>query len=352
MDSQEDTIAVRVGENFDLAKVERYLRDHIENIGEGTLQVRQFPSGASNLTYLLQIGTWEGVLRRPPLGPVPPKAHDMKRECGLLQHINPVFPLAPKPYLYSDDTTIIGAPFYVMERRKGFVIDKTFPPGITPTPDLCQRISNTVIDTLVQIHTIDWQAAGLDTFGYPPGFLERQVKGWIERYHRAKTDDIPHVESLTDWLVSHIPESPAPTLIHNDFKLNNMMLDAIDLTRAVAVFDWEMATIGDPLFDLAISLSYWATADDPEELKTILPTVTMFPGFVSRETFMEIYARKSSRDLSSIDYYMIFAYFKLAVIIQQIYVRWKRGQTQDERFAAFGSRVHTLIMHAAQLARV
>ncbi len=352
MDNQEDTIAVRAGENIDLEKVEHYLRDHIEDIGEGTLQVRQFPSGASNLTYLLQIGAWEGVLRRPPLGPVPPKAHDMKRECSLLQKINPVFPLAPKPYLFSEDTTIIGAPFYVMERRKGVIVNTSFPPGVTPTPELCKQISHTVIDTLVQIHAIDWQAAGLDTFGHPPGFLERQVKGWIERYHRAKTDDIPQVEPLTSWLLSHIPQSPAPTLIHNDFKLNNMMLDAEDLTRPVAVFDWEMATIGDPLFDLAISLSYWATEDDPEELKTILPTVTMFPGFVSREKFMEIYAQKSSRDLSSIDYYMIFAYFKLAVIIQQIYVRWKRGQTQDERFAVFGARVQTLITHAAQLAGV
>ena len=352
MDSQEETIDVRVGENFDLAKVEQYLRNHIENIGEGTLQVRQFPSGASNLTYLLQIDNWEGILRRPPLGPVPPKAHDMNRECSLLQHINPVFPLAPKPYMYCDDPDIIGAPFYVMERRKGLVIDKSFPSGITPTPDLCKHISNTVIDTLVQIHAIDWQAAGLDTFGYPPGFLERQVKGWIERYNRAKTDEIPRVEGITDWFMSHIPQSPAPTLIHNDFKLNNMMLDESDLTRAVAVFDWEMATIGDPLFDLACSLSYWATADDPAELKTILPTVTWLPGFVSRETFMEIYAQKSSRDLSSMDFYLTFAYFKLAVIIQQIYVRWKRGQTQDERFGAFGDRVQMLIEYAAKLAKV
>jgi aminoglycoside phosphotransferase (APT) family kinase protein len=352
MDSLEDTIAVRADESFDLAKVEHYLRDHIENIGEGTLQVRQFPSGASNLTYLLQIGHWEGVLRRPPLGPVPPKAHDMKRECGLLQHIHPVFALAPKPYVYCDDPDIIGASFYVMERRRGIVIDRTFPPGITPTPDLCQRISDTVIDTLVQIHAIDWQSAGLDSFGYPPGFLERQVKGWIERYHRAKTDDIPHVESLTNWFMSHIPESPAPTLIHNDFKLNNMMVDDHDLARSVAVFDWEMATIGDPLFDLACTLSYWATADDSEELKTILPTVTWLPGFVSRESFMESYAQKSSRDLTFMDFYMTFAYFKLAVIIQQIYVRWKRGQTQDERFGAFGDRVQMLVEYAAQMAGV
>ncbi len=352
MSTEEETIAVRTGESFDLQRVEQYLRDHIQEIGEGSLEVRQFPSGASNLTYLLQIGDWEGVLRRPPFGPVPPKAHDMKRECSLLQKINPVFPLAPKPYIFCDDPAILGAPFYIMERRKGVVVNTSFPPGITPTPDLCRKISQTVIDTLVQIHAIDWQAAGLDSLGHPTGFLERQVKGWIERYHRAKTDDILQVEPLTNWLVSHIPQSPTPTLIHNDFKLNNMMLDANDLTRPVAVFDWEMATIGDPLFDLAISLSYWATGDDPEELQTILPTVTMLPGFVSREEFMQTYAQKSSRDLSCIDFYMIFAYFKLAVIIQQIYVRWKRGQTQDERFAGFNSRVHTLIRYSAELAGV
>ena len=350
MSIQEETIAVRAGENFDLQRVERYLRDHIHEIGEGSLQVRQFPAGASNLTYLLQIGDWEGVLRRPPFGPVPPRAHDMKREFTLLQKIHPVFSLAPQPYIFCDDLTIVGVPFYVMERRKGVVIDTSFPPGITATPDLCQQLSQTVIETLVQIHAIDWQDAGLHTLGHPEGFLERQVKGWIERYFRAQTDEIPEVEPLTNWLATHIPQSPAPTLIHNDFKLNNMLLDANELTKAVAVLDWEMTTIGDPLFDLAVSLSYWATADDPEELKTILPTVTMLPGFVSRETFMELYAQKSGRDLSSIDFYMIFAYFKLAVIIQQIYVRWKRGQTQDERFGVFGGRVHTLISYAAQLA--
>jgi len=352
MSIQEETIAVRAGENFDLQRVERYLRDHIQEIGEGSLQVRQFPAGASNLTYLLQVGDWEGVLRRPPFGPVPPKAHDMKREFTLLQKIHPVFSLAPQPYIFCDDLTIVGAPFYVMERCKGVVINTSFPPGITPTPDLCQQLSQTVIETLVQIHAIDWQDAGLDTLGHPEGFLERQVKGWIERYFRAQTDEIPEVEPLTNWLATHIPQSPAPTLIHNDFKLNNMLLDANDLTKAVAVLDWEMTTIGDPLFDLAVSLSYWATADDPEELKTILPTVTMLPGFVSRETFMELYAQMSGRDLSSIDFYMIFAYFKLAVIIQQIYVRWKRGQTEDERFGVFGGRVHTLIRYAAQLAGV
>jgi aminoglycoside phosphotransferase (APT) family kinase protein len=349
MKVNEDTIDIRSGENFDIARVEQYVRGHIPDLPQGQLQVRQFPSGASNLTYLLSIGEWEGVLRRPPFGPVAPKAHDMEREAKLLQLIHPVFPLAPRPYFFCNDLSILEVPFYVMERRKGIVINDRFPEGVEPDKELCQKISNTVVETLVQIHSIDWQAAGLGTFGRPEGFLERQVKGWIERYLRAQTDEIPQIGSLTRWLSEHVPDSPAATLIHNDFKLNNMLLQADDLSQPIAVLDWEMATIGNPLFDLAVSLTYWVQSDDPEELQTVLPAITSRPGFITRAEFMEAYAQKSGRDLSAMHFYLPFAYFKLAVIVQQIYVRWKRGQTHDERFAAFGKRVHYLINYAAHL---
>src|SRR5438876_113800 len=334
----DDTIAIRSGEQLDWAKVEQYLRAHISDIGAGTQEVRQFPAGASNLTYLVRIGGWEGVLRRPPFGPVPPKAHDMQRESGLLEHIHPFFPLAPRPYLFCDDLEIMGVPFYVMERRKGIVLDSAFPYGTEVTPELCHRLSETVVDTMVEIHAIDWQAAGLAAFGHPIGFLERQVTGWIERYKRSQTAESPDVASLTRWLVEHIPTSPAATLIHNDFKLNNMLMDTHDLARPVAVLDWEMTTIGDPLFDLAISLCYWVQAGDSAELRAILPTITHLPGFMNRSELMERYALKSGRDLSSMHFYLPFAYFKLSVILQQIYVRWLRGQTQDPRFAVFGAR--------------
>lgn len=346
----DDTIPMRSGESFDLARVEQYIREHISGLGPEPLEVRQFPSGASNLTYLLHIGAWEAVLRRPPFGPVPPKAHDMQRESSLLRHIHPVFPLAPRPYIFCDDLSILGAPFYIMERRKGLIINDAFPATIRPSEELCTRISNTVVETLVRIHAVDWQEANLGSFGHPEGFLARQVKGWIERYFRAQTDDIPQVEPLTRWLMEHVPASPAPTLIHNDFKLNNILLEQDDLTRVVAVLDWEMATVGDPLFDLAVSLGYWVNRNDPEELRSVLPTVTIEAGFITREEFMERYAQQSGRDLSSMHFYMTFAYFKMAVIIQQIYVRWKRGQTQDPRFAAFGQRVHHLILYTAHLA--
>lgn len=345
----DDTIEVRAGEQLNWPRVERYLREQLSTIGEGTIEVRQFPSGASNLTYLVQIGEWEGVLRRPPLGPLAPKAHDMRREAGLLERIHPVFALAPRPYVFCADLEIMDVPFYVMERRRGLVVNDTFPPEIKVTPELGQRLSEAVIDTLAKIHAVDWQAAGLAEFGHPEGFLARQVASWIERYRRSQTEESPDVTSLTRWLVEQTPTSPAPTLIHNDYKLNNMLLDIHDPARPVAVLDWEMTTIGDPLFDLAISLCYWIQPDDPAELRAILPTVTSQPGFLSRAELMERYAAQSGRDLSSMQFYMIFAYFKLSVILQQIYIRWLRGQTQDPRFAVFGSRIHTLIDHASQL---
>ncbi len=349
MNMPKDTIEVRSGEQLDWEKVEQYLRTQIPEIGPGTLHVRQFPSGASNLTYLLQIGEWEGVLRRPPFGPLAPKAHDMRRESSLLARIHPVFPLAPRPYVFCDDLELMGVPFYIMERRRGFVLNDAFPPDVTVTPELCRRLSETVVDTLVELHAIDCEAAGLAEFGHPDGFMQRQVKSFIERYARSATEESPNVDTLTRWLFEHIPVSPAPALIHNDFKLNNMLVNVHDPASLVAVLDWEMTTVGDPLYDLAISLGYWVQPDDPAELRAILPTVTYQPGFLSRAEFMERYAAKSGRDLSTLHFYMTFAYFKLAVILAQIYVRWKRGQTQDPRFAIFGSRIRVLVEHAVRV---
>jgi len=345
-----DTIPVREGEELDAAAVERALRERIENLPEGRLEIRQFPSGASNLTYLLRIDGWEAVLRRPPFGPVPPKAHDMRRESHILERLHRVYPLAPRPYFFCGDESVIGAPFYVMERRRGVVVDDSFPEGVEPTPGLCRGISRTVVDTLVELHAVDPEEAGLADIGRPQGFLERQVGGWISRWERARTEEVPEAAPLARWLSAHLPESPPPTIIHNDFKLNNMILDPGDLTRVRAVLDWEMATVGDPLFDLGVSLSYWAQHDDPPELQAVLPTVTSTsPHFMTRGEFVERYAAKSGRDLSGMRWYLIFGYFKLAVILQQIYYRWHRGQTKDPRFADFDERVKNVLRHAHRL---
>jgi aminoglycoside phosphotransferase (APT) family kinase protein len=346
-----ETVDVRKGEDFDLEAVELYLREHIEDLPEGELEVSQFPSGASNLTYLLKIGDWQGVLRRPPLGPVPPKAHDMGRESGILSRLGAVYPLAPKPYFFCEDESVIGAPFYVMERRTGVVLDETFPDDVQPDKELCRGISRAVVDTLVRLHAVDVREAGLGDLGKPEGFLERQTEAWISRYDKARTEEIEEVEPLTDWLSREAPESPPPTVIHNDYKLNNLVLNPEDLTDVRAVLDWEMATVGDPLFDLAVSLTYWIEPDDPDDLKAVMPTVTVTPGFMSRRELIDRYEAQSGRDLSDMHWYMVFGYFKLAAILQQIYARWKRGQTEDERFADFGERVRTLILHAEKLTR-
>jgi aminoglycoside phosphotransferase (APT) family kinase protein len=176
-----ETIVVREGEEFDLAAVEQYLRSHVEEVPEGDVEVSQFPSGASNLTYLLKVGDWEGVLRRPPLGPVPPKAHDMGRESSILGRLHAVYPLAPRPYFFCEDESVIGAPFYVMERRTGVVLDDSFPPGMEPDEEVRRGISRTLIDTLVELHAVDVSGAGLGDLGKPEGFLQRQTEGWISR---------------------------------------------------------------------------------------------------------------------------------------------------------------------------
>ncbi len=346
-----ETIKVREGEGFDPDAVEGVLREKIDGLPEGKLEVEQFPSGASNLTYRLRIGEWEGVLRRPPLGPIPPKAHDMGRESGILSKLNAAYPLAPKPYFFTDDEGLIGAPFYVMEKRTGVVLDDSFPEGVEPDEGLCRGISRTVVDTLVELHAVDPDEAGLGDLGRPEGFLGRQTEGWIGRYDQAKTDEIDEVEPLTDWLAANAPESPPPTVIHNDYKLNNLVLNPDDLTDVQAVLDWEMTTVGDPLFDLAVSLSYWTEPGDPDDLKAVMPTVTSTPGFMTRRELIDLYAERSGRDLSEMHWYVVFGYFKLAGILQQIFARWKNGQTQDERFATFGDRVRTLILHAETLSR-
>src|SRR5215218_9691098 len=345
------TIDVREGEDFNLTAVEHHLRAHIEDVPEGELEVSQFPSGASNLTYLLKVGDWKAVLRRPPLGPVPPKAHDMGRESGILARLNAVYPLAPKPYFFCEDESVIGAPFYVMERRAGVVLDDSFPHGAEPDEELCRGISRTFMDTLVELHAVDIREAGLGDLGKPDGFLRRQTEAWISRYEKAKTDEIKEVDPLTDWLARDIPESPPPAIIHNDYKLNNLVLDPVDLTGVRAVLDWEMATVGDPLFDLAVSLSYWIEPNDPDDLKAVMPTVTVTSGFMTRKEIIDRYAEQSGRDLSEMHWYVVFGYFKLAGILQQIYARYKNGQTTDERFATFGDRVRTLILHAENLSR-
>ncbi len=345
--TMQDTIPVRSGEQLDKKKIHNFLRHTIANLPKGELNIRQFGAGHSNLTYALEIGDWEAVLRRPPLGPVAPKAHDMEREFNVLSIVHPVFETAPKPIAFSDDLSIMGSPFFLMERRRGIVLDTSFPEETEVTEELRRNISEQLVDKLVELHSIDYTKTALVNMVKPDGFMDRQVHGWIGRYERAKTSDIAEVSQLTAWLRKKIPESQSPTIIHYDYKLNNAMFSP-DYSEMTGLFDWEMTTVGDPLADVGAALSYWMEAGDPESLRNShgKPSITVQKGFYTRDEFIARYAEKSGRDMTHIHYYLTFAYFKLAVICQQIYYRYSVGQTKDPRFARMDKFVHALVIQA------
>ena len=339
-----DTAVVRAGEELDQQALVSYLEGKLE--GVENLTIEQFPGGHSNLTYLLRTPAREYVLRRGPLGPVAPKAHDMAREYKVLKAVHPFFRPAPEVFLVCEDVSILGAVFFIMERRRGIVVRDRVPPELASFPDYPQRVSRGFVDCLVELHSIDIEKHGLISLGKPEGFLERQVRGWFDRWLHAKTEENPLMDRIIQWLTDRLPLSPAPTLVHNDFKLDNVMLNLEDPGRIEAVLDWEMATVGDPLVDLGLILCYWAQPSDPGGTKA---SITAQPGWYTRDELIGRYAEKTGRDLSLVNYYEVFAIFKLAVVLQQIYVRFFRGQTQDERFRHFDKRVHNLIQQAAAL---
>ena len=343
-----DTAVVRPGEEINLAALGDYLRGKIEGAERG-IAVEQFPHGHSNLTYLLKIAGCEYVLRRGPLGPVAPKAHDMPREYRVLQAIHPYFPEAPKVYVLCADPEVIGAVFFLMERRRGVILRDQIPREIAAVPDSPRRISEAFIDCMVRLHAIDIASRGLIALGKPEGFLERQVHGWADRWNRAKTEEIPAMDRVIQWLVDRLPPSPAPTFVHNDYKLDNIMLRAGSVDEVKAVLDWEMTTVGDPLADLGLTLCYWAWASAPQLRAMAIPALTSQPGWYTRDQFVRRYAERTGRDLTDIGYHEVLGIFKLAVILQQIYFRFHHKQTQDARFGNFDERVRSLAALAASL---
>jgi aminoglycoside phosphotransferase (APT) family kinase protein len=353
-----DSIAVRAGEDLDVAALDRYLRLRLSAASSGfdpgsELEVEQFPGGHSNLTYLIRYGSDEFVLRRPPVGPVAPTAHDMPREYKLLSVINPRFPLAPKPILLCEDLSIIGVPFYLMERRKGFIAHPNLPVELGHDPVLRKRLSENVIDTLVALHAVDIYSSGIVDIGKPTGFVTRQVRGWAGRWQRAKTGELAEMDQVIQWLLERTPQDSNndATIVHNDFKLDNLMLDEQERFRVVAVLDWEMCTVGDPLVDVGLFLTYWTMKVSGQAENSSLRSFTSGPGWFTREDIIARYETKTGRNLSSIAFYETFARFKVAVVIQQIYFRYVQGQTQDPRFRKFDGLVRELIHQALGLAQ-
>ncbi|MBI5667134.1 MAG: phosphotransferase family protein [Chloroflexi bacterium] len=344
-----DTIPVRADERFDEDRLAAYLRGQLDG-SDQPLTVRQFGGGAANLTYLLDYGTHQYVLRRPPLGPVAPSAHDMGREYRVLSVLYRVFPLAPRAFLFCDDATIIGAPFFVMERRRGVVVRKSLPDEFASIPDAPRRMSEALIDALAAFHAVDYAALGLETLGKPAGFIARQVEGWYARWQNAKVDDLPQMDAVYHWLKANLPPEGAPTLVHNDYKLDNVMLAADDPGKMVAIFDWDMCTLGDPLSDLGALLTYWSQPDDPPYLQAAAMMPVGDDRFMTRAELVARYAEKSGRDVSNIHFYHALGLFRLVVIAAQIYVRYQRGQTQDARFDAFRTMIPLIARRAAEVA--
>ena len=343
-------IEVRSDERFDEARLAEYLRDRLPG-AERPLEIRQFGGGHANLTYLLRYGGpgdehLEYVLRRPPLGPVAKGAHDMKREHHALSVLWQSFPMAPRAFLYCDSPDIIGADFFVMERRHGVVVRRVIPPefGGGRDAEVNRKLSEVLIDTLVAFHDVDSEDAGLGDLGKPEGFLRRQVEGWASRFERSKTSEIAIANELRDWLLDCLPTSPDATLLHNDWKLDNMAVAVDDPGRCVAVYDWDMCTRGDPLCDLGSLMTSWHDTED-----TVLAMPTTSVGFLRRAEGIARYGELSGRSLDEIAYYLVFGTFKNAVVLQQIYHRYAQGQTRDERFAGMGQGAVDLFQRAAHL---
>jgi aminoglycoside phosphotransferase (APT) family kinase protein len=329
--------AVRAGEELDIERLAGYLHQHLDDV-RGPLGIEQFPGGFSNLTYLLRLGdpstgsgpVREMVLRRPPFGANVRGGHDMGREFRILGALVDSYGKVPRPLLYCGDESVLGAPFYVMERVRGVILRNRPPQGLKLGADLMRRICLSLVDALVELHAIDTDAAGLGELGKPEGYTARQVAGWTKRYQNALTDDCPDFEPVAGWLAEHVPPRPDATLIHNDFRYDNAILAPEDLTRIVAILDWEMATLGDPLTDVGTTLAYWAEPEDPAVLRQF--GLTAQPGNLDRGQLLDRYAERSGRDVSGSVFYYLYGVFKNAVIALQIYARYRQGLTRDPRF--------------------
>ncbi len=338
-------VAVRAGEELPLEQLTAYLRQQFAGSTE-SLTVEQFPHGFSNLTYLVRLGDKELVLRRPPFGNKVASAHDMSREFRMLTRLSEVYPAAPRPELYCADDAVIGCPFYLMERRHGLILRKKLPEGITIDRNTARRMSQNLIDNLATLHAIDYQTAGLSEMGKPEGYVQRQVSGWTKRYVQAQTAVVPAMDEVAHWLNEHLPAESGASVIHNDYKYDNVMLDSNDFTKIVAVLDWEMATIGDPLMDLGTSLGYWVQSSDPVELQQAAFGPTALPGSLTRQELVVRYEEQSGIRVTDEVFYYCFGLFKLAVIVQQIFARFARGNTKDPRFAKLDQLVFLLAQQA------
>jgi len=328
------TRPVREGEELDLAAVESFLKSEIPGL-EGRLEISQFPSGASNLTYLLKAGDREMVLRRPPPGRKAKTAHDMSREVRVLTALAGVYPYVPKVLAFCDDPSVIGCDFFLMERLDGIILRKNLPRGMHLSPEEISNLCRNVVDRLINLHSIDYKAAGLADLGKPVGYVRRQIEGWSRRYVDARTPNAPSYDRVMQWLDEKMPPEVGASVIHGDYRFDNVVLNPKNPLEVIGVLDWEMATIGDPLMDLGNSLAYWMQRGDPILLRIMRLQPTHLKGMMTRHEVVDYYCRKTGIEIETFDFYRIYGLFRLVVIMQQIYYRYYHHQTRNKRFGRF-----------------
>ncbi|MBK7933647.1 MAG: phosphotransferase family protein [Acidobacteria bacterium] len=372
-----ETKNVRKGEEIDIDSLRTYCKGQ-PNLLDGEIRVEQFPGGSSNLTYLIRLGRKEFVLRRPPFGNTVKSAHDMRREFDVLSKLSAVYEPAPRPLLYCEDQSVIGSEFYLMERRQGLIIRGKIPGtlelGVPPSggntageeppeggtqnalsqAELLEtsqvfrfEVCKSFIQNLADLHSLDLKDAKLETLGKPVGYNKRQVEGWTKRYFAARIDEVPEIENAIAWLNENIPAESGASLIHNDYKFDNIMLDPSDLTKVTAVLDWEMVTVGDPLMDLGTTLGYWISRDAPDGLLNMPFNPRVLMENITRQELVDMYAESQGRAVPDMLFYYVFGTFKIAVIAQQIYARFAKGFTSDARFATYNKFVASLGIIAA-----
>lgn len=326
---------IRAGEELDIGIIDAYLKAHIDGLS-GAPSISQFPGGASNLTYLLQYPEQELVLRRPPFGHKAKSAHDMGREYRILNQLNAGFPYCPKAYVHCTDESVIGSEFYVMERVNGIILRADLPSELNFDAAQTRQLCESFIDKLVELHQVDYNACGLGDLGKPQGYVQRQISGWSDRYEKALTPDAPLWTEVKAWLNDKMPaDHPRSSIVHNDYRFDNVLLDPNNPQQIIGVLDWELTTLGDPLMDLGNSLAYWIEANDPAPVQLMRRQPSNAPGMLTRQEFADYYAQRAEIKIDCIDFYYCYGLFRLAGIVQQIYYRFYHGQTQDKRFAQF-----------------
>jgi aminoglycoside phosphotransferase (APT) family kinase protein len=326
--------AVRPGEELDIARVDAWLKPRVFGL-EGAPEVTQYSGGASNWTYRLRYASHDLVLRRAPAGTKAKSAHDMGREFRIQQALKPSFPLVPDMVAFCDDASVLGSEFYVMQRLDGLILRKDLPKDTALTPERTRTLCLNMVDTLIRLHEVEVASTDLESLGRGPGYARRQIDGWSDRYRKARTWNVPRLEDVMRWLAARVGDDVATCVIHNDFRFDNIVLDAKDATRLVGVLDWEMATLGDPLMDLGNALAYWVQADDDFFLRALRRQPTHLPGMLTRREVVDYYCEKTGRTAGNWAFYEVSGLFRLAVIAQQIYFRYQRGESKNRAFRHF-----------------